>query len=145
MSSTVSKKSSRSIATISFLVMATYEIWHTFIQKVPWAGFEPEMNRVSYVLLPLFGLAIGGIWMKGAGMKAWLVLGLAGGFTHAIVLSATLNPGWVYFFASATAAVAAFFAHAPASWFRGKQAGEAYVYPLRLLSSRDENQKTGTS
>lgn len=145
MSSTASNKSSRIIATISFLVMAAYEIWHTFIQKVPWAGFEPEMNRVSYVLLPLFALAITGIWMKGAGMKAWLVLGLAGGFTHAIVLSATLNPGWIYFFASATAAVAAFFAHAPASWFRGKRANEASVHSLRLLSKREEKQRTGTS
>lgn len=109
---------SRAVATLAILVMAAYEILHTFVQRVPWRGFALESNRVTYVLLVLFGLAIAGLWSQRAALKPWLVVGLLASLTHSVVLAATMNPGWIYFLATAVAGVAAAAAHWPEEWSR---------------------------
>lgn len=120
---------SRAVATLAILVMATYEIMHTFVQRVPWRGFTQESNRVTYVLLVLFGLAIAGLWSQRAALKPWVALGLLASLAHSVVLAATMNPGWIYFVATAMAAVAAAAAHWPEEWSHAA-APPASVLPL---------------
>ena len=128
---------SRITATAAILAMAAMEIAHTFVQRAPWRGFDVEMNRVSYVLLPLFGLAIAGLWSRRAALKPWLVIGLLASLTHAVVLAATMNPGWFYFLATLVAGGAAALAHWPESWRQGHQPGSVLPFPPR------ENQDAG--
>lgn len=132
---------SRITATVAILVMAGMEIVHTFVLRTPWRGFDVGMNRVTYVLLPLFGLAIAGLWSRRAALRAFVVLGLLAALTHAVVLSATLNPGWIYFLATCVAGGAAAIAYWPERWRQPEDPGSVLPFPPREREERDANRK----
>jgi hypothetical protein len=67
---------SRLIASFALVVAIGIEFFHTFVSHAPWRGFSPAFNASSYVLIPLWILAIAGLWTDRALSKFCVALGL---------------------------------------------------------------------
>lgn len=107
------KKTYLRIAATTLLLLAIgLEVNHSFIRQVPWKGFEPPANLVSFPLIAAWGLAIAGLWSASAMLKPWLVLGLFFLVSHGIVISTGGNSlGAAYIFSGLIAAGCAGFAY----------------------------------
>jgi hypothetical protein len=67
---------SRLIASLALVIAIGIEFFHTFVSHTPWRGFSPAFNASSYVLIPLWILAIAGLWTDRALSKFVVALGL---------------------------------------------------------------------
>ncbi|MCC2678601.1 MAG: hypothetical protein K0R29_1177 [Pseudobdellovibrio sp.] len=75
------------LATVALTAAILSEINHTFIQKVAWSGFTLLANHVSFVLIPVWVLAIAGLWSSDRLYKFFQVIGIGVLCAHGLVLA----------------------------------------------------------
>lgn len=88
------------LATAAFLAAILSEYDHTFVNKVAWGGFTLFANNASFVLIPVWILAILGLWMQDRIYKIFQVLGIALLCAHGLILSIGGNKQAVLFYFS---------------------------------------------
>jgi len=75
------------LASVALVAGILSEINHTFIQKVTWSGFTLFANNVSFILIPVWVLAIAGLWSSDRLYKFFQVVGIGCLCAHGLILS----------------------------------------------------------
>jgi hypothetical protein len=104
----------KGISTIFLVAVILMEANHSFIERVPWFGYMPIANDASYFLIPVWLLAICGLWIDQTILKILLVFGLFLILSQSMVISSGGNnwpEGVLYLAAAIAASLGAVFAH----------------------------------
>lgn len=80
------------LASLALAIGILSEINHTFIQKLTWSGFTVVANNISFLLVPVWVLAMIGLWSSDRLYKFFQVAGIALLCEHSLVLSTGGNP-----------------------------------------------------
>jgi hypothetical protein len=86
------------LGTVSIGAAIVNEVNHTFIDKIPWNGFTLYANNVSFLLIPIWILAVLGLWSEDRLYKSFLFLGEATLFFHGMALAFGGNKSSVFFY-----------------------------------------------
>jgi len=88
------------IASAALVAAIISEINHTFINHITWSGFTIFANNVSFILIPVWVLAVAGLWSHDRLYKFFQVAGIALMCMHGLVLSVGGNRQSVLFYFS---------------------------------------------
>lgn len=77
----------KALSSLALLTAIIVESKHSFVDRVPWGGLTPFANYVSFLLVPIWALAIWGIWSRRTFAKLCMVVGIFLLGTHGAVLS----------------------------------------------------------
>jgi hypothetical protein len=87
-------------ATLALVAGIVSEANHTFIEKLPWSGFTLFANGASFILIPMWILAIVGLWSQDRLYKYFQLLGISFLGVHGLILSMGGNKSAVLFYFS---------------------------------------------